>query len=326
MTGAPVILTEHLTRRFGDTVAVDDLDLEIHRGEVFGFLGHPGAGKTTTVRLLNGVLGASAGTAWVLGLSPSSDGVLLRQRTGVLTGSPSLDLRLEARTGLELHGALYGIPRPALRARVDEVLALMGLEGHGSEVAGRFSPGMRLRLALARALLHRPEILFLDEPTGGLDPAGQREVHPLLRRLAQETACTVFLCTHDLVEAAALCDRVGVMERGRLVALGAPRELAAALGHGARLELEVDPRRIASARMALAQLDGLTAEEGAPGVLLVKGAARARVPVLLRALLVAGVPVYRASPVEASLADVYLALHDGPRAGERVEAPSGGRR
>ena len=186
-----VLTTTSLSRRFGDTLAVDALSIEIAQGEVFGFLGHNGAGKTTTVRLLNGVLTPSGGTAQVLGLDPWTDGAKVRARTGVLTETPALDDRLTARATLRFFAEVYGVPRPQVERRIGDLLAVFDLSARADDKVGGFSKGMRQRMALARTLIHDPEIIFLDEPTAGLDPAATREVHQLIQSLERAEA-------HDL--------------------------------------------------------------------------------------------------------------------------------
>lgn len=297
-----VILTAGLTRRFGETLAVNGLSLEVYPGEVFGFLGHNGAGKTTTVRLLNGVLSPSGGSAKVLGLSPLKDGPALRARTGVLTETPALDERLSAQENLEIYGQLYGLHRAEAVRRAGELLEQFGLAERAKERVGGYSKGMKQRLALARVLLHRPELLFLDEPTSGLDPVAAREVHGLIRRLHGEGR-TVFLTTHNLAEAQALCQRVAVLEHGKLRAIGTPEELARQFG-GVRLVLEVVP---ADAGKALQVLRNAQHREN--GTITVPGVARAQVPGLVGSLVRAGVGIYKVALEEPSLEDVYFALH-----------------
>ncbi len=165
-----VISINQLTRRFKETVAVDSLSLEVHAGEIFGFLGHNGAGKTTTVRLLNGVIEPTSGSMRVLGLDPQVNGPALRARTGVLTETPSLDERLTAWDNLGIYADLYSVPKAAVKGRVHELLAEFELADRAQEKVSGYSKGMKQRLALARALLHKPELIFLDEATSGLDP------------------------------------------------------------------------------------------------------------------------------------------------------------
>lgn len=312
----PVIATQGLTRSFGDTVAVRDLTLEVYTGEIFGFLGHNGAGKTTTVRLLNGVLASNAGTTRVMDLDPLHDGPQLRQHTGVLTETPSLDERLTGREELTIYADLYGVPEAQVDTRVAELLESFGLAERGDDLIGEYSKGMKQRLAIARALLHDPQILFLDEPTAGLDPIATRQVHDLVREVSRKRSHTVFLCTHNLAEAQKLCHRVGVMEHGRLVALGTPTELARDLWKGVHLEIEVAPENLEGAVKALHSLPGV--QEASPSeekpVIAAKVAERESVPALVKALVDAGVRLYRLTPREPTLEDVYFALH-----GEEVE-------
>lgn len=312
MNQKQAIITESLTRRFEETVAVRNLTLTVERGEIFGFLGHNGAGKTTTVRLLNGILTPNGGTVRVLGRDPIADGPALRRLTGVLIETPSLNERLTGWENLSLAAELYGVPAADVHRRVAELLMLFDLDDRGSDLVGGYSKGMKQRLALARALVHKPDLLFLDEPTSGLDPVVTRQVHRLIRDLSQKGDHTVFLCTHNLAEAQKLCDRVGVIEHGRLVALGTPAELARDLWQGLRLEIEVAPEQTASARAALRGLSGVQrVEAGAePDRLLVTLTGRQQVPALVEALVQAGVCLYRLNPQEPTLEDVYFALHE----------------
>jgi ABC-2 type transport system ATP-binding protein len=305
----PVIVADGLTRRFGDVVAVDRLNLEVRPGEIFGFLGHNGAGKTTSVRLFNGVLAPSDGQARVLGLRPVLDGPALRRRTGVLTETPSLDERLTGRENLVIYADLYDVPQARVASRVKELLEGFELADRADQKVGGYSKGMKQRLALARALLHQPELLFLDEPTSGLDPVAARHVHELILRLSHEEKHTVFLCTHNLIEAQNLCDRVAVLEHGRLVALGTPHELAQQLGRRLRLEIEIAPDGLPAALDVMRASLGRAEPSQKDGTITVTGADREAIPGLVAALVGAGVRIYRVTPQEPSLEDVYFALH-----------------
>jgi ABC-2 type transport system ATP-binding protein len=306
-----IISSEHLTRRFGDNIAVNDLNLEVRSGEVFGFLGHNGAGKTTTVRLLNGVLESHGGTIRVLGLDPLADGPALRARTGVLTESASLDNRLSARDNLHIYADLYGVPRDKVSSRASELLDFFGLSGHADAKVATFSTGMRQRLALARTLLHEPEMLFLDEPTAGLDPVASHQVHEMIANLSAEEGRTVFLCTHNLVEAQKLCDRVAVMEHGHLVAQGAPAELAHQYIKRLDVNIETAPEQMESALEILSNASSLT--RGLPrrtnGSLTLTVTGREAIPELMTLLVNQSIRVYRLAADEPSLEDVYFALH-----------------
>ncbi len=309
MSTNPIIVAEDLTRRFGDVVAVDHLTLEVYPGEIFGFLGHNGAGKTTTIRLLNGVLAPDDGTARVLDLEPVGDGPLLRRRTGVLTETPSLDERLTGLDNLRIYAELYDVPRSQVSGRVQALLESFELADRADEKVAGYSKGMKQRLALARALLHQPEILFLDEPTAGLDPVAARHVHQLITQLSHEEKHTVFLCTHNLVEAQNLCDRVAVLEHGRLVALGTPADLARQLGRSQRLEIEVAPDGLPKALDVLQTTLGVIEPAREDGTITLVGADREIIPSLVASLVAAGVRIYRVTPQEPSLEDVYFALH-----------------
>lgn len=309
MSDNPVIQTDHLKRVFGDVHALEDVSLEVQRGEVFGFLGHNGAGKTTTIRILNGVLGATAGSVRVLGLDPIQDGPALRRRTGVLTENPSLDERMTAVENLRFYADLNNVPADAVKPRIDQLLADFELADRATERVSGYSKGMKQRLALARPLLHNPEVIYLDEPTAGLDPVAALHVRQLITHLSEEEGRTIFLCTHNLVEAQRLCHRVAVLEQGKLIALGTPAELAARFGHKQRLEIEVDRDQIAKALGVLNKIRGISASTGENNHINLVGAAHSRIPDLITTLTEAGVRIYRVTPEEPSLEEVYLALH-----------------
>ncbi len=310
---ATVIQISALSRRFAEKNAVDQLTLDVQTGEIFGFLGHNGAGKTTTVRLLNGVLEPTSGRSCVLGLDPQTQGPALRARTGVLTETPSLDERLTARDNLSIYADLYNVPRAEVHNRVNSLLAEFELADRADEKVGGYSKGMKQRLALARALLHSPELLFLDEPTAALDPVAARHVHTLVENLARREGCTVFLCTHNLVEAQKLCDRVAVMEHGRLVALGTPSELTRQYVKRLDVDLEVDPAQMGLALKTLQEYPQLVI--GTPKqereILSMTLAGRESIPELLSILVQKGLRVYRLAPQEANLEEVYFALNGG---------------
>jgi ABC-2 type transport system ATP-binding protein len=314
MKAQPIIIAHGLTRCFGDVVAVDHLDMEVYAGEVFGFLGHNGAGKTTTVRLLNGVLDPNEGASRVLNLDPVDDGPALRRRTGVLTETPSLDERLTGRDNLSIYADLYGVPRAEVSRRVDDLLDTFELADRAGEKVADYSKGMKHRLALARCLLHEPEILFLDEPTAGLDPVAARRVHELIVRLSHQEQRTVLLCTHNLGEAQKLCDRVAVLEHGRLMAVGAPAELARRLGRSLHLEIEVAPDGLPTATDVVQAVMGTAISVQENGIISIVGADRDAIPDLVALLVAAGVRVYRITPQQPSLEDIYFALHEDKEA------------
>jgi len=306
-----VITINQLTRCFQETTAVNQLSLEVHAGEIFGFLGHNGAGKTTTVRLLNGVIEPTSGSMRVLGLDPQVDGPKLRLRTGVLTETPSMDERLTAWDNLSIYADLYGVPRADVRGRIQDLLDEFDLADRAKERVGGYSKGMKQRLALARALLHKPELLFLDEATSGLDPIAAHHVNDLIERMARRENRTVFLCTHNLVEAQKLCDRVAVLEHGRLVALGKPAELTRQYVRRLDVEIEVHEEQVEGTLQVLRSLPRLVVGEPlrTNGALTATLAGHEAIPDLLEVLVHHHVRVYRIAAQEANLEQVYFTLH-----------------
>jgi len=219
---APALRVEGLGKRFGDRVAFDDVSFEIGRGEVFGFLGPNGAGKTTTVRTLGTLIAPTSGSAMVAGFAlVPENGVEIRRRISIMPESPGLYLRLSVAENLECFAELYEVPDP--KGRIDWVLRAVNLTGRAGDACGTLSKGLRQRVALARALLNDPQVLFLDEPTAGLDPVAARDVHDLIGQLRQG-GVTIFLTTHRLEEAERICDRVAILNT-ILRTIGRPNEL-----------------------------------------------------------------------------------------------------
>jgi ABC-2 type transport system ATP-binding protein len=233
--GMPAIATFGLTRRFGDLVAVDRLDLSIPAGTIFGLLGSNGAGKSTTLKMLTTLLPPSEGTARVAGCDVVHQAREVRRHIGYVPQMLSADAALTAHENLELSARLYGIPRGERRTRIADALAFMDLSEVGAVLVRKYSGGMIRRLEIAQALLHRPDVVFLDEPTVGLDPIARRAVWERLRDLRSRTATTVLLTTHDMDEAEELCQLVALMHRGRLVVQGSPAVLEAAVAPGASM-------------------------------------------------------------------------------------------
>lgn len=216
------ILATNLTRSYGELRAVDDISFSVGRGEIFGFLGPNGAGKTTTIRVLTGQLRPTSGDAWVMGFHVVDDRPQLMPRIGVVFEYQNLYERLSARDNLNFAARLYGVDRK----RVSQVLDRVGLAGRDRERLKKYSNGMKQRLLIARALLHEPQVLFLDEPTRGLDPGVARDIRNMVSELAQ-TGVTVFLTTHYMEEADRLCARVAIIDHGRIVAMDSPANLKA---------------------------------------------------------------------------------------------------
>jgi ABC-2 type transport system ATP-binding protein len=225
----PVIETRGLVKCYGDLRALDGLDLSVHGAEIYGFLGPNGAGKTTTIRILTGTSRATAGAARVAGSDVARDPVAAKSHIGVVSQHVNLDADLTVSENLELHGILHGMPRRLRRDRMADLLAFAGLEDRAKSPARTLSGGMKRRLTIIRALLHEPKILFLDEPTAGLDPSSRRLLWDLVRSIHRR-GVTVLLTTHYIEEAEFLCQRVGFLDRGRLVAEGEPGRMIEALG------------------------------------------------------------------------------------------------
>ncbi|ALK08903.1 ribosome-associated ATPase/putative transporter RbbA [Blastochloris viridis] len=227
--GAPAIEAFHLTRRFGDFVAVDDVSFRIGRGEIFGFLGSNGCGKTTTMKMLTGLLPVSEGRAELLGKPVDAGDIATRMRVGYMSQSFSLYDELSVRANLELHAKLYRVPKDETRARVTDALTRFDLADVASELPAGLPLGIRQRLQLAAACLHRPEVLILDEPTSGVDPAARDLFWRLMIELARRDGVTIFVSTHFMNEAER-CDRISLMHAGKVLAVGTPAELVASKG------------------------------------------------------------------------------------------------
>ena len=228
--GDIVIRTEGLTKIFEkgrkrEVRALDNVDLEIKRGEVFGLLGTNGAGKTTLIRVLVGLLTPTEGRAFVLGKDVTKDVDYVRERVGLLPQEAGIYERLTARENLVYYGGFYGIPEEELNQRADRLLEIVGLKDKEHYQVKGFSGGMKRKVLVARALVIEPEIIFLDEPTTGIDTLGARVVRNLLKKLSSEQRRTIILTTHDLNEVSELCDRVAILNDGKLVAIGKPSEL-----------------------------------------------------------------------------------------------------
>ena len=219
------IQTNQLTHSFGNLTAVDRLTLEVPRGTVFGFLGPNGSGKTTTIRLLLGLLDADQGSAQVLGFDARTQAGEIRSRCGALLEHHGLYERLSAADNLEYYGRIWQMSRDDREKRIRELLEPLDLYERRDEPIGRWSRGMKQKLAVARTLMHRPELIFLDEPTAGLDPVASSALREDLALLVAREGVTIFLTTHNLVEAEKLCARVGVINHGHLLAIGSPAEL-----------------------------------------------------------------------------------------------------
>jgi ABC-2 type transport system ATP-binding protein len=310
MTGggtAPAVVVDHLSKRFGDRLAVDDVSFDVGQGEVFGFLGPNGAGKTTTVRTLGTLIAPTSGSATVLGIPlRPENGVEIRSRVAIMPETPGLYLRLSVLENLECFADLYEVSNPA--DRIARALQAVHLADRARDTCGTLSKGLRQRVALARALLSDPEVLFLDEPTSGLDPVAARDVHELIDEL-RKRGVTIFLTTHRLDEAERLCDRVAILNTS-LRTIGRPDELRERLFARTLVVRTLVPLPEPEGIFGgLSGVDGWRQEGDAEYVLAVSEPTTAA-PAATRALVAAGADVLSISESRHSLEDVYLELID----------------
>jgi ABC-2 type transport system ATP-binding protein len=305
--GAPALAVEHLTKRFGERLAVNDVSFTVSAGEVFGFLGPNGAGKTTTVRMLGTLIAPTSGSAVVAGipLTPEN-GIEIRQRIAVMPENPGLYLRLTVSENLDFFAGLYGLSDAG--ARIGQVLDAVNLADRANDLCASLSKGLRQRVGLARALLSDPTVLFLDEPTSGLDPVASREVHDLIDGLRNRGA-TVFLTTHRLEEAERLCDRVAILDTS-LRTNGTPDELRDRLFTKTLLIRTAAPVPDPDRVFAVPGVERWQADDTTGYVLTVSDAI-ATAPRVTRALVTAGADVLSITEGRHSLEDVYLELVDG---------------
>lgn len=300
------IRTDRLSRAFGAVHAVDELTLEVPPGAIFGFLGPNGAGKTTTIRLLLGLLEPDKGSAEVLGYDTRTQAAEIRARCGALLEYSGIYERLSVEDNLDFYGRAWRLPAADKRSRIQALLTHLGLWERRKQLAGTWSRGMKQKLAIARALLHRPELIFLDEPTAGLDPVAAAALRDDLASLSQKEGVTVFLTTHNLAEAEKLCQQAAIIQDGRLLAVGSLNQLRAGAG-GHRLEI-TGKNFTPQARQALSDRPEVTGLDETDGRLTVY----LRQPVdsapLITLLVNAGAQVEEVRKGSASLEEVFLAL------------------
>jgi ABC-2 type transport system ATP-binding protein len=302
------VVAEGLGKRYGELWALRDVDLSVPAGSVLGLLGHNGAGKTTAIRILTTLALPSTGRASVAGLDVVADAARVRERIGLAGQYATVDGLLSARKNLEMVGRLYHLPRARARARAGELLELLGLGDDADRLVRTFSGGMRRRLDLAASLVGEPPVLFLDEPTTGLDPQGRNDLWTLLRDLV-DGGTTLVLTTQYLEEADRLADAIVVLDRGRIVASGPPEELKARVG-GERIEVTLaDADGLAGAAGALEEFaEGQSAVASEPPRVTIPVRAGTRLVEVVRALDAAGVDAIDVHRREATLDDVFLTL------------------
>jgi ABC-2 type transport system ATP-binding protein len=298
--------TTQLTRIFGPVRAVDGISLEVTPGTVFGFLGPNGAGKTTTIRLLLGLLEPTSGHAEVLGFDTRTQAGEIRTRCGALLEHNGLYERLSAYDNLDYYAQIWHLSRSARQARIKELLTDLDLWDRRDETAGKWSRGMKQKLAVARVLLHRPALVFLDEPTAGLDPIASAALRDDLANLSKSEGVTIFLTTHNLTEAEKLCQPVGVIRQGRLIASGSPDELRRNSGQP-RLEISgtgFSEQAIAALR-GLPAISALRAENGQLFIEFHQPTSSAPI---IRQLVEAGAQIEEVRKGQADLEQAFLSL------------------
>jgi ABC-2 type transport system ATP-binding protein len=315
-----VIRTEKLTKRFGALVAVDGLDLEVREGEVFGFLGPNGAGKTTTLRLLCALIGATSGTAEVAGYRLGRQDPQIRAAVGILTEQPGLYERQSAWDNLVFFATLYGLDRTTAARQAEHFLRLMGLWDRRLEAVATFSRGMKQKMAIARAALHEPRVLFLDEPTTGLDPDAAKTVREFIVAVRGEGR-TVFLCTHNLDEADRLCDRIAFF-RQSVIRIDTPDHLRAEL-YGRATEIRLMPTPRAEDLVRVRAVEGVREAHLENGSIVVSAPDPLRTnPLLVRTLVESGAQIAYVIERKVHLEDVYLSIVEGSHSPAELE-PSG---
>lgn len=307
-----MIDTENLTRTFGSLTAVNNLNLHIEKGEVFGFLGPNGAGKTTTIRMLACLISPTKGTATVAGYNIQKDPLKVRQSVGILTENPNLYERLTALENMEFFAQAYGITDPTERhKRIQEQLEFFHLWERRNDKTAGFSKGMKQKLAIVRATLHKPPVLFLDEPTAGLDPESAKEIRDMMGELSQHEKCTIMLSTHHLEDAEKLCKRVLIMNKGNVILVGTPDELRQRISQ--KPVIEVALKQVSHNIIKALEGSKITEEvkQQENKLLVSVRDANAATPEIVRAIVAAQGDVLSVNTLKPSLEEAYLKLVKG---------------
>ena len=305
------IETEGLTKYYESLVAVDHLTFKVKEGEVFGLLGPNGAGKTTTIRILACLISPSEGSAKVSGYKIDKDPLAVRQTVGILTENPSLYERLTAQENMDFFAEAYNLSEPQEKAkRIRELLEFFDLWERRNDKVATFSKGMKQKLAIARALVHNPPILFLDEPTAGLDPESAKEVRDLMKILSLREKHTILLCTHHLEDAERLCSRVMIINKGKSVVVGTPDELRNRIARKPSVQIDlkkVDPKIIEAARR-VSHVEQVDVDESASSLRIVLDDANESTPAVVKSIVDAGGLVIGVHVLRPSLEEAYLKL------------------
>jgi ABC-2 type transport system ATP-binding protein len=319
-SSSAAIETRELTKRFGSFTAVDHISFTVGKGELFGLLGPNGAGKTTAIRMLTTLLVPTSGQAWVAGHDVVRAGRKVRECIGVVPQALTSDLELTAWQNLDIYGQFYGLPRVARHARAEHLLKMVGLQEREHHMVATYSGGMRRRLEIARGLIHSPQVLFLDEPTIGLDPQARHAVWDLLEQLRIESDLTISLTTHYMDEAEKLCDRIAIIDGGKIVAIGTTQELKAMVKGSDRIRVEV----ASVAPQAMAALRGqpyvreITQDNEGTIVVATPDGPHA-MPRIIEQLEAVGAKIRAMSIERISLEDVFISF-----TGRRLREDAGG--
>jgi len=307
----PSIEAEGLTKTFGTLKAVDKLSFEVDEGEIFGLLGPNGAGKTTTIRMLATLISPTEGSASVNGHDIRREALRVRETVGILTENPSLYDRLTATENMEFFAEAYGVTDAVERSeRIRGLLEFFDLWGRRGDRVGTFSRGMKQKLALARAIVHDPEVLFLDEPTSGLDPESSKDIRDLMERLSRRERRTILLCTHRLEDAERLCDRVMIVKNGASVVVGSPDELRRRIAGAPvlRVQLREAEEGVAEAVETLEGVNGAWWDGSSPILLVKLDDFESATPYVVRRVVEAGGMILSVGVLTPSLEEAYLKL------------------
>ena len=299
-----------LTKRFGSFTAVDNVSFDVPDGEIFGYLGPNGAGKTTLIRMLTTLVIPTGGSAKIAGFDVVTHSADVRRQIGVISQAMTSDLDLTGFENLDIYGRFYGVPARERKERIKYLLDMVGLSSRAGELVAAYSGGMRRRLEVARSLVHKPKILFLDEPSSGLDPQSRRVMWDLLRQIREESSTTMFLTTHYMEEADALCNRIAIIDSGKMIVLGSPTQLKKEIPGSDIVSITVDGlpvgklAELVSYVKALSFVRKLLVEDETLRVSVDSGATS--LPVLMDAIRSSGGRILSASIHEQSLEDVFI--------------------
>jgi ABC-2 type transport system ATP-binding protein len=295
-----------LTKRFGSFTAVDNVSFDVPDGEIFGYLGPNGAGKTTLIRMLTTLVIPTSGSAKIAGFDVVTNPADVRRQIGVISQAMTSDLDLTGYENLDVYGRFYGVPARERIGRIKYLLDMVGLSARAGELVAAYSGGMRRRLEVARSLVHKPKILFLDEPSSGLDPQSRRVMWELLRQIREESSTTMFLTTHYMEEADALCSRIAIIDSGKMVVLGSPTQLKQEIPGSDVVSITVDglSDELVNCIKALSLVRNLLVEDETLRISVDSGATS--LPALMDAIRSSGGRILSASIHEQSLEDVFI--------------------